>query len=205
MSDTLASPGSPAAPAPAPAAPARRGRLFPFHRSWTVATSVAAFMVLLAMIGVGLTTTNSSFASTYWVLLVPVFGLLCVGTAWLRVEEGQRVNRVAIARQLFHWLGTGVALGLDFYIRGTGEETGVAAGLNALLVLALGCYLAGIHLEWLFIPVGLLLTLILIIVAKADQYLWLVFVVGGLTLAALFGLHWLMYRGRQAVPAAAGP
>jgi hypothetical protein len=204
MSDPLANPGPPATPGPAPA-PAGRGRLFPFHRSWTVATSVAAAMVLLALIGVGLTTTNSAFASTYWVALVPVFGLLCIGTAWLRIEEGQRVNRVAMVRQLFHWLGTAVALGLDFYIRGTGQETGVAAGLNALLVLALGCYLAGIHLEWLFIPVGLLLTLTLVIVAEADQYLWLVFVVGGLTIAAMFGLHWLMIRGRHAAPATAGP
>jgi hypothetical protein len=68
----------------------------------------------------------------------------------------------------------------------------MAAGMNALLLLALGCYLAGIHLDWLFVPVGLLLTLALVCVAKADQYLWLVFVVGGLAIVGLFfAMRWL--------------
>jgi predicted PurR-regulated permease PerM len=83
-----------------------------------------------------------------------------------------------VLRQLCHWLGIGVALSLDFYIRGSGEESGAGAGLNALLLLALGCYLAGVHFDWLFAPVGVHLTLALIILTKADQYLWLLFVVG---------------------------
>jgi hypothetical protein len=172
-------------------------RIFPVHRSWAIATGVAVVMVLLSLLGVALTTTSSGFAATYWVSLVPVFGLLCIGTASLRAREGHKFDRVMVSRQVFHWLGIAVALGLDFYIRGSGEETGVATGLNALLVLALGCFLAGIHLEWLFIPVGVLLTLALVIVAKADQYLWLIFVIGGITVAVLLGLQWLLGKTRD--------
>jgi hypothetical protein len=62
--------------------------------------------------------------------------------------------------------------------------------MNAMLLLALGCYLAGVHFEWLFVLVGILLTLALLVVVKADQYVWLIFVVGGLAVAAMlaFGL-----------------
>jgi hypothetical protein len=187
----------PAVIAPAPAsgpvqADADGHKLFPIHRSWTIATVVAVIMVLLALVGVGLTTTSSSFAATYWICLVPVYGLLCIGTALLRVGAGGHLQRNVVIRQTLHWVGIAIALGLDFYVRGSGEETGVATGLNALLVLALGCYLAGVHLEWLFAVVGVLLTLALVIVAKADQYLWLIFVVGGLTVAVMIALHWLM-------------
>jgi hypothetical protein len=178
-------------------------KLFPIHRSWTIATSVAVVMILLALLGVGLTTTSSSFAATYWVGLVPIYGLLCVGTAWLRLGDGGHLQHGLVIRQALHWLGIAIALGLDFYIRGTGEETGVATGLNALLVLALGCFLAGVHLEWLFAVVGVLLTLTLVIVAKADQYLWLVFVMCGITVAVMLVLRWLMHPSPKSVVAPA--
>jgi hypothetical protein len=149
------------------------------------------------MLGIGLTTTNSAAAPTYWVSLVPIYGLLCVSLAWARARNDPAARRPDVIRQLLHWLGIGVAVGLDFYIRGTGVETGIATGMNALLLLALGCYLAGIHLEWLFVLVGVLLTLALVIVAKADQYVWLIFVVGGVAVAAMLTVGWFLGKARS--------
>jgi hypothetical protein len=120
-----------------------------------------------------------------------------VSLAWTRARHDVGVRRPAVIRQLFHWLGIGVAVGLDFYIRGTGVETGTAAGMNALLLLALGCYLAGVHLDWLFALVGILLTLALLVVVKADQYLWLIFVVGGIAVAAMLALGWFLSKARS--------
>jgi hypothetical protein len=184
-------------PAPQDALSVERRPLFPISRSWKVASVVAVVMVLLALLGVALTTTGRAAAPTYWVSLVPIYGLLCVSLAWTRAQHDPGVRRPAVIRQLFHWLGIGVAVGLDFYIRGTGQETGTAAGLNALLLLALGCYLAGVHLDWLFILVGILLTLALLIIAKADQYLWLIFVVGGLAVAAMMTLSWFLGKAHS--------
>jgi hypothetical protein len=162
-------------------------------------------MVVLALLGVGLTTASSSVAPTYWVALVPVYGVLCIATALVRSRQDGGMERSAVLRQLLHWLGIGVALLLDFYIRGTGEESGLGAGLNALLLLAVGCYLAGVHLEWHFALVGVLLTVTLIIVTKADQYLWLIFVVGALAVVPLVGLAWLSASGRLRKGGAAHP
>lgn len=180
-------------------------RVLRFHAFWKFALVIGIIMIVLAMLGVGLTmTTNPSVARTYWIALVPVFGLLCVGVAIRHVRKGDHVDQSMIWRQLLHWVGIGVAIGCDFYISDTGEETRVAAGLNALLLLALGCYLAGVHLEWIFVLVGVLLTLIAILVAKADQYLWLVFVVGGLAIAGMCAWWWMLSArspGRGSVPA----
>jgi hypothetical protein len=185
------------APLPENVRSVERRPLFPISGSWKIACAVAVIMVLLALLGIGLTTTSSAAASTYWISLVPIYGLLCVSLAWARARNDPAVRRPDVIRQVFHWLGIGVAVGLDFYIRGTGVETGIATGMNALLLLALGCYLAGIHLEWLFVLVGMLLTLALLIVAKADQYLWLIFVVGGLVIAAMLAFGWLLGKVRS--------
>lgn len=141
-------------------------------------------MVVLALLGVGLATADVGFARDYWMALVPVYGLLCIFTAWKRARPGEQL----VLRQLLHWAGIAGAVALDFSIRNTGLETQVS-GLNALLLLALGCFLAGVHLDWLFVPVGLLLTLTLFLVAKADQYLWLLLVAAALPLAA-----WIVVR-----------
>ncbi len=143
-------------------------------------------MVVLALLGVGLATAKPLLARNYWVSLVPIYGALCIVTAWRRSQQsGERL----VLRQVLHWLAIAGFVALDFSIRGAGVETQVSAGLNALTLLALGCLLAGVHLDWSFLFVGLLLTLTLFVAAKADQYLWLLFVAGALAIAALFAVH----------------
>jgi hypothetical protein len=196
---SAAPPSSAQAPAVAPEP------LFPVARSWKVASVVAVVMVLLALLGVGLATAGSGSALVYWIALVPIYGALCVSTATVRAPHGHGYDRAAVLRQLFHWLGIAVALSLDFLVRGTGEETGAAAGLNALLLLALGCYLAGIHLERLFIVVGVLLSLTVVCAAKAQEYLWVIFIAGGIAIAVIFALRWVLHLGHPAKGASALP
>lgn len=178
----------------------RGALLFLGSRSWKLASIVAAVMVILALLGVAFTNGRYEFARTYWIALVPVFGLLCVGTAYARTRQEGGLRMHAVFRQVLHWVGIGVALWLDFVIRSTGEETAQAAGLNAVLLLALGCFLAGVHLDWLFGVVGVLIVLALVLVAKAEQYLWVIFVVGGLAIALLAALWW-QFRHKKSVVA----
>lgn len=143
-------------------------------------------MIVLALIGVGLAAAKPLAARNYWVSLVPVYGVLCVVVAWRRSHAG---GERLVLRQILHWLGIAGAVALDFYIRGTGIETQVTSGLDALLLLALGCFLAGVHLDWTFLGVGLLLTGTLVVVAKATQYLWLLLLFGIVALAIAFAVR----------------
>jgi hypothetical protein len=190
-------PASAVSPPPEHAPAVKHEPLFPVARAWKVASIVAIVMVLLALLGVGLATTSSGAAPVYWISLVPIYGALCVGTAMARSPHGEGHSRPVVVRQIFHWLGIAVALGMDFLVRRTGEETGSAAGLNALLLLALGCYLAGVHLERLFIVVGVLLTLTVVFAAHAQEYLWVIFIAGGIAIAAIFALRWVLGIGHH--------
>jgi hypothetical protein len=157
-------------------------------------------MVLLALLGVALSSASNSAAPVYWVSLVPIYGVMCMTIAWTRARRDERAVRPAVVRELLHWLGIGVALALDFLVRETQVETGKAAGLNALLLLALGCYLAGVHLEWIFALVGILLSVALIVITKAEEYIWLIFVVGGLAVAAMLAVQWFLGKARPDQP-----
>jgi hypothetical protein len=178
---------------------------FPLSRLWVVGTAVAVGMALLALLGVGLTTSSAAIAPTYWICLVPIYGAACIALAWARGRQPGKLAWSEAGRQVLHWAGIAIALGLDFLIRGTGEESGVAAGMNALLLLALGCFLAGVHLEWRFALVGVLLLLALVIVTKADQYLWLIFVIGAVTIAFMIALRWLLAKAHARKSLAARP
>lgn len=172
-------------------------------RHWRVGAAVAAIMVALALLGVGLTTIDRPLARRYWMWLVPAYGLLCVVTAWLRSRQDAALGLGAVARQVLHWLAIGGAVELDFWMSGTGQEAGAASGFNALLLLAVGCFLAGVHLEWFFMLVGALLALTLASVVKADQYLWLLFVVGALILLVIAAVSRL-FSEPSTKPGAAG-
>jgi hypothetical protein len=95
-------------------------------------------MVVLAVIGVGLTTVDRPLARRYWMGLVPAYGVLCMATAWSRSRQDALGGFGAVGRQLAHWLAIGGAVALDFWMTGTGEETGAAAGFNALLLAVIG-------------------------------------------------------------------
>jgi hypothetical protein len=163
-------------------------------RSWIVASVAAIIMVALALLGVGLTNQGSQEARNYWMILVPIYGVLCIITAWATHRQEGGVRRAMVIRQTLHWLGVAGAMGLDFLIGSTGEQPRVATGFSALLLLALGCYLAGVFFTWQFVLVGLLLTITFILGLKAEQYLWLVFMIGAGAVAILLGARWLANR-----------
>jgi hypothetical protein len=185
---------------PTRTADAPRQPVFPVPRSWKIATAAAIIMVLLALGGIGLSNAEPRVVETYWISLVPIYGLLCIGTAWRMAPPGTSFGTAEIGRQVLHWLGIAVALAVDYAIRGSGQEAGLAAGLNAMLLLALGCYLAGVHLQWLFAVVGMLLVVAGFVVVKFNEYLWLIFVVGGIAIAFMLVFDRLFRSAR--VPAA---
>lgn len=187
---------SPVQTSPSPHDPSRPASLFPVARSWKVATIGALIMVLLALLGVAITTASRAAGPIYWIALVPVYAVLCIATTRARARHAGAEGHEAphLVPQIWHWVGVGVAVVVDFTIRSTGEESGLGAGLNAMLLMALGCYLAGVHFEWLFAIVGVLLTLALIVLMKTDQYIWLIVVIGVLAVVAVFGLPRLFTR-----------
>ncbi len=157
--------------------------------SFTVSAVLAAIMMGLALLGAGVTLADVTWAEKYWLTLVPVFGLICIGAAWSRT----RALDSTVIRQVLHWLAVAVVIAANFsFFRRTGEQTSLATGLSTLLILSLGCLLAGIHLEWMFALVGLLLLAIAIVISVAQEYMALVFLIGALLIVlVLVGHHFV--------------
>jgi len=174
-----------------------------FDASWKVTGTIALIMVGLALLGVGVSALDAPLARKYWMILIPVYGVLCTVTAWRRSQQAGASGGAHVLRQVLHWLGIGGAVLIDFWIRGAGGDSQQTAGFNALLLLALGCFLAGVHLDWSFGLVGLLLALTFVVAAKAQQYLWLLFIVGIVVIGVLF-FAWrsLGREGTRSPPAA---
>jgi hypothetical protein len=157
----------------------------------TVPKMMAIAMVLLAMVGAAVTLADAAWARTYWLALVPIFGVMCTIAAW---DNARALDRMVV-RQILHWLSVGLAIILDFnFLQARGEQTAAATGLSSLLILALGCLLAGIHLDWLFALVGLLLLLMVALVSIAQEYLAMVFLIGVLIIVLLLGAQWFSRR-----------
>src|SRR5262245_56918612 len=150
---------------------------------------MAGVMALLALIGTAVTIADVTWARSYWLALVPVYGVLCVLAAWHRT--GQFTS--SVVRQILHWLSVAAAIALDFALLRRGEQASTGAGLSSLLILALGCLLAGIHLEWLFAVVGLLLLAIFTVVSVANQYATIAFLVAAAA-ALIFAAYWALVR-----------
>jgi hypothetical protein len=127
---------------------------------------MAGTMALLALIGTAVTMADATWARTYWLTLVPIYGALCIAAAWYRTGHFTGT----VLRQILHWLSVAVAIALDYTLLRRGEQAAAGTGLSSLLILALGCLLAGIHLEWLFAIVGLLLLAIFAVVSLANEY-----------------------------------
>ena len=163
---------------PTPQMPAPRGLIGGWIGSWVDFVRgppgiMAGIMALLALVGTGITLADASWARTYWLTLVPIYGTLCVLAAWY--STGQFTG--SVVRQILHWLSVAAAIALDFTLLRRGEQAAAGSGLSSLLILALGCLLAGIHLEWLFALVGLLLLAIFAIVSTAQQYVTIAFLI----------------------------
>lgn len=156
------------------------------HVPSNVASALAVIMILLALIGAGATLANVGWAERYWLFLVPIYGVICTFAAWFHTR---RIDWTVI-RQLLHWSAVALVIVVDFkYIERSGELTSVATGLSSLLLLALGCLLAGIHLQWMFALVGLLLLATAIFISVAQEYMALVILVGLALIAVILVAH----------------
>lgn len=149
---------------------------------------MAGVMALLALVGTAVSLADATWARAYWLALVPIYGLLCIFAAWRRTGDFTGT----VLRQVLHWLSVAAAIALDVaYLRRSGEPA--AGGLSSLLILALGSLLAGIHLEWLFALVGLLLFVIFAVVGLAHQYVTLAFLIVAAA-ALIFAAYWALMR-----------
>jgi hypothetical protein len=156
---------------------------------------ILTVLILLSIIGIGITDFSPADSHRYWFAMVPVFAAACLILEWSRARgKGQKWTTILRA-QLLLWLGLLLAVRLAYLLLHTGRLDNENIGLIILLLLALTTFFAGIHLGWRLFIVGIFLGLALIGAAYLEEFVW-IFLIIAIVVVAIF-LFWKYYAGSK--------
>ena len=100
------------------------------------------------MIGMFLTNVSHLHARYYWSAMFPIFGIVSL---WHELLGPGRHDPVPvwrrILRQALHWLGPIVAVRIIFLQLARGQMDADAVALVTLVILAVTCFMAGVHMD----------------------------------------------------------
>lgn len=131
-------------------------------------------LIVLATVGIAITNFRPFESFYFWVAMVPVFGLTSLYIGWTKARKrGEGISRI-IWVQLLHWVGLLAAIGLVYLMYSTtGSIDNNQLALLTLTCLALATFLAGVHFEWRFMVVGVILGAAVAGAAVIEHIIWL--------------------------------
>jgi hypothetical protein len=157
---------------------------------------ILSVLILLSIIGIGITDFSPEDSHRYWFAMVPVFAGACLILEWSRARgKGQKWTTI-VRTQLLLWLGLLLAVRLTYLLLQTGRLDNENTGLVILLLLALTTFFAGIHLGWRLFIVGIFLGVALIGAAYLEEFVWM-FLIIAIVVVAIF-LLLKRYAGTRA-------
>jgi hypothetical protein len=160
-------------------------------------------MLAFLLIGVGYTGFSQTPIRGYWMVLAPVVGLICVATAWPNAIDRQDRWRL-IWTQTLHWGAVLAAMELIYLTDATRMMTAEASALAVLTLLALGTFIAGIHLpSWKITLVGFLLALSVPGIVLLERSAMFLLLIALAAVAVIAPVWWVSSRGRTEPPPAA--
>jgi hypothetical protein len=158
-------------------------------------------IIVLVLVGISWTSISQKPTTSYWVILTPVFAILCVIAGWRLSQPGQRIAMTII--QALQWAAVLVAMYLMSVSNASGVRTSNETGLMLLTLLALGVFVSGLHLRaWKLCVTGAFLAICVPVVAWVEHAALLLLLVGLLLIG--FGLlyWWISTRkARRGAPA----
>ena len=159
------------------------------------------FLVLiLALFGVAYTSFSNSPITTYWIVLAPFIGVICVITRWPDAENREQRLRL-IWTQALHWGAVLLAMHLVFVADVGRMMNADASALAALTVLALGTFTAGVHVaSWRICLVGIVLAVGVPAIAWLEQSALLLLLVALVLAAVIAPLFWRDKRASKHRP-----
>lgn len=141
-----------------------------------VHTEEAILLTLMALsaIGIGVTNFKPVESFWYWAAMAPVFAAVSIYIGWSKARSrGEGMSRI-IRVQLLHWIGLLAGLVLIYFLfRRTGRIDYNQLALMSLLALALTTFLAGVHFDWRFMVVGIVLGACVAGAAFVEQVMWM--------------------------------
>jgi MFS family permease len=144
-------------------------------------------IMLLLMIGVGITDYAPASSWLYWVFMVAALGMAAIVVEKLNTHAKGIPFLKLLAVQLLHWGATLAAVLVSLSLVHTGRLTYEGSGLVVLLLLALATFLDGFHVGWRFYLAGIVLGIATLAAAYFETYLWVILLV------AVFSIVFAIY------------
>jgi hypothetical protein len=168
----------------------------PVRRSFWIRELPFSLVLLLTIIGVAYTSFSKKPIITYWELLAPIIGLVCIGSGWPSAHDKTARLRL-IATQALHWLAFLVVMNLMLLPSVQRTFNASATGLAIFTLLALGTFTAGVHvLSWQVGLLGLIMALGIPAIAWIENSALIVVLIAGAVLGVGAVIWWHLREGR---------
>jgi hypothetical protein len=146
------------------------------------------FLIVLSVIGVGITDFSPADAHRYWLFMIFVCAAVALlGTVARSRGQGgkQHVSRFAV--QVLHWSACFVAVLIIYALIHNGRLNNADAGLVIMLLLSLTVFLDGAHVGRHFYLLGTLLGLMTLVMAYIEEFIWVILIISVfITLVAIY-------------------
>jgi hypothetical protein len=154
-------------------------------------------VLVLTLIGVAYTSFTKRPTTAYWEFLVPVTGALCIWSGWRSAREKNEELRL-IWTQVAHWLAFFAAMNLLLLPSVQAMVNADATWLAVLLLLALGTFVAGVHIPaWQVCMLGVVMALFVPAIAWIEKAA-LIILLAAIVLVGAGMMFWWIGRKRQA-------
>jgi hypothetical protein len=149
-------------------------------------------MLVLALVGMGLTMSLDHGGWEFWVFLLAVYGGVSIFWARQNAKQKQHPLWRTVRDEVLHWSSVLVIYAILVVFERTDIINRDAASNVALLVLALACFLAGVHFEWTFLLVGIVLAIMAVAICYLEQYVvWIIM------LPVIIAAGWIYFQLRK--------
>ena len=131
---------------------------------------IALVLGLLCLVGFPVADFAVRYVWHFWAIASPLWFVLCMLLGWRFARQTGELDWAEGRRHILHWAGVLAAWLVVFLGAALGIFRGPAIGPTILLVLALGYYLAGIHLARICLWLGLLMAAGAVVLMFVHQY-----------------------------------
>lgn len=153
---------------------------------------VLIVLIVLCLLGVGFTHFAPQESFMYWLVMILVFGIAAMISAWGQAQEKGHVRGQLLKDLLFqqslHWVGSLLTVLGVFVMLQTGRMGSETAGLVILLILALATFLDGIRIGWRYSLAGIYLGVTAVVATVVKNFMPLLIVIGVVVVGAT--LYW---------------
>ncbi len=134
-------------------------------------------VLVLAVLGVAYTSITGSPLYGYWEFLALAIGAACVFIGWRQTDD-KRARKQIVVTQILHWMAFLIAMNILLWPSVNTFLNGPATGLALMLLLALGTFVAGVHVSAEIAILGVALALTVPAIAWLKKSALLIALIG---------------------------